>query len=241
MSEEIGLMTPAQRRKHMDLQVIKGEFNLEKMSLEDLAKTYTQVEGRIQLVKGQILLAARKRFSSDLEFGYWVRDNGLDDVTQQVRYGYMRLAEFYSHRDMTGMSPTVCIKIAEFAAMENCRDLAMKAHNHAHGRNMSKQAVVDYIKELKENMYVQKPKIQRFQQSPVIDVTAEYSITSVQEESPPIITKQQLVEVYQEAEDTAQDNEEDVQLILDLLKDKPLKLQEAILKTCELRLMEQLL
>ena len=54
-----------------DLTQINPLF-LSNLSLDDLAKTYVNIQKQSQLLQGMILLEARNKFAGDLEFGKWI-------------------------------------------------------------------------------------------------------------------------------------------------------------------------
>ena len=128
-----------------EIGLISGEINMSKMSLDDLVIAFRKVEVRSDIVKGMVLVEARKRFDSDRDFGQWVKDNDMAEDSQQVRNTYMHVARFFGSRDTSGISVSVC---QEIAAPKN-KDVAEKAYQYALGRGLTKSDVIGYINQLR--------------------------------------------------------------------------------------------
>jgi hypothetical protein len=144
---DVNDMTLNEIQKENELKIITGKEKLDKYSLGELALAYGRIEGVVALAKGRILLAARKKFINDVEFGCWLRDNGIDEFTQQTRYRYMQLAKHFSEREMTGMSMSVCAEIA--MVMNQDREVGNKAYQYALGRGLTKNEILAKIAEFK--------------------------------------------------------------------------------------------
>lgn len=72
---------------------------LSDLSLAQLVDNYAQVDQQSQLLKGLILLEARKRFTSNNDFGKWVESVGtLCSDTRQARTKYMNFASYFKDK-----------------------------------------------------------------------------------------------------------------------------------------------
>jgi hypothetical protein len=143
MSKEL---TYSELKRQNEIKLLQGKENLEKYSLDDLVLAYTSVEGIAAIAKGNVLNAIRKRFSSDIEFGVYLREHGIDEFSQQTRYKYMQLAKHFTNREMTNMSMTVCAEIS--LLMNRDRKLGNEAYQYALGRNLKKEEILEKIREL---------------------------------------------------------------------------------------------
>ena len=112
--------------------------DLKKLSLEDLANQYVEIDRQSHILKGKILLEARSRFSSDKEFGKWISTHSLCVGSQQSRNRLMHLAEFFGDdRDMNGIAITVAYEIS---APVN-REKALAVYDEIRGKNVSVKEV----------------------------------------------------------------------------------------------------
>jgi hypothetical protein len=85
-------------------------------------------------MKGAILVEARKRFVSNLEFSQWVDSmRTLCSDTPQHRTRLMNLARFFENREIIGISLTACYEIS---APINA-DIADKVYQAALNKNLS--------------------------------------------------------------------------------------------------------
>jgi hypothetical protein len=113
---------------------VEGRENLSKLSLEELAARYGDIDQQAQLMKGAILVEARKRFVSNLEFSQWVDSmRTLCSDTPQHRTRLMNLARFFENREIIGISLTACYEIS---APINA-DIADKVYQAALNKNLS--------------------------------------------------------------------------------------------------------
>ncbi len=124
------------------IDYIEGRENLSKLSLEELAVRYgdidqqaqLMIDQQAQLMKGAILVEARKRFVSNLEFSQWVDSmRTLCSDTPQHRTRLMNLARFFENREIIGISLTACYEIS---APINA-DIADKVYQAALNQNLS--------------------------------------------------------------------------------------------------------
>jgi hypothetical protein len=108
--------------------------NLSKLSLDELAGRYQEIDEQAQFLKGTILLEARSRFASNIEFGNWIQSiHALSVDAQQTRTKYMNFARYFKNKDRTGMPLTVCYEIS---APINA-DIADKVYQAALNKNLS--------------------------------------------------------------------------------------------------------
>ena len=133
---------PQSVRENKVINEIESKFidgverdNLTALTLDDLANRFEQIEQQGQLLQGQILLEARRRFKSTNEFGTWIEQTGgaLCSVGRQHRTKLMNLARFFENREIIGISLTACYEIS---APINT-DIADKVYQTALGKNLS--------------------------------------------------------------------------------------------------------
>ena len=74
-------------------------IDLSSLSLDELAAQYIEIDRQSHILKGKILLEARKRFPSNNEFGEWRSLNFNGRVTAQVATHLMNLAAIHLSRD----------------------------------------------------------------------------------------------------------------------------------------------
>ena len=95
-----------------------------------------------------ILLEARSRLNSDIEFEEWVNKytGTLCSTTRQKRTRLMNLARYFGSKDTKGISLTVCYEISSPANV----DVADKVYEYALNRNLSVADIKAKIKEEKK-------------------------------------------------------------------------------------------
>ncbi len=71
-------------------------MDLSTLSLQELVNQYIEVDRQSHILKGQILLEARKRFPSNQEFGIWRSLNFSGRLPQQTANNLMNLAKFFN-------------------------------------------------------------------------------------------------------------------------------------------------
>lgn len=92
--------TPKLKQSSNELKTVDyvegDKENLTILSLEQLAIRYGDIDQQAQLMKGLILVEARTRFPSNIEFSHWVESvQTLCSDTPQYRTCLMNLARFY--------------------------------------------------------------------------------------------------------------------------------------------------
>lgn len=80
-------------------------IDLSVLSLDELARQYVEIDKQSHILKGQILLEARKRFPSNNEFGAWRSLNFNGRVTAQIATHLMNLARFFNEGRPLGNIP----------------------------------------------------------------------------------------------------------------------------------------
>lgn len=86
------------------------------------------------MMKGLILLEARNRFTSNNEFGDWVKSViAICDDGFQVRNRLMNYAKFFQNKDMAGISLSSCYLISSPINA----DIADKVYQAALNQNLS--------------------------------------------------------------------------------------------------------
>ena len=116
--------------------------NLSKLSIEELALQYIEIDRQSHLLKGKILLEARTRFQSDKEFGQWVSTHSLCVGSQQSRNRLMHLASFFDdNRDMTGIAITAAYEISSPANEAK----AAEVYKEVYGKNLSVKKVKELL------------------------------------------------------------------------------------------------
>jgi cellulose biosynthesis protein BcsQ len=127
----------------------KFSSQLKSYSIEQLAKEYLSINKQSQIMKGLILLEAKKRYPSNKDFGKWVDSIiTLSDDSYQQRNLYMNLARFFKNRDMTGISITAAYNISK----PSNKDVAKAVYKKVHHKNFSVEEVDEIIKEEKSKL-----------------------------------------------------------------------------------------
>ena len=85
-------LSKAEDNKHVDFVV-----DLSSLTLDELIAQYIDVDRQYHLLKGQILLEARKRFISNQEFGEW-RSLNFSGLPQQTANNLMNLARYFNEK-----------------------------------------------------------------------------------------------------------------------------------------------
>lgn len=84
---------------------IKNKIDFTTYSLDELADEYLKVDFSSNIIKGRILLAARKQFASDVEYGKWCKTKFGEHLKQQTAFNLYRLAEFFTDERPLGNIP----------------------------------------------------------------------------------------------------------------------------------------
>jgi hypothetical protein len=108
--------------------------SLTNLSVQELADRYVEINNQSQMMKGLILLQARERLPSNIEFGNWVKSvSALCADGHQTLNRYMNFASYFKDKNREGISLTACYEIS---APINA-DIADKVYQTALGKNLS--------------------------------------------------------------------------------------------------------
>ena len=108
--------------------------SLTNLSVQELADRYVEINNQSQMMKGLILLQARERLPSNIEFGNWVKSvSALCADGHQTLNRYMNFASYFKDKNREGISLTACYEIS---APINA-DIADKVYQAALGKNLS--------------------------------------------------------------------------------------------------------
>ena len=87
--------------------------SLTNLSIQELATRYVEINNQSQMMKGLILLQARERLPSNIEFGNWVKSiSALCADGHQTLNRYMNFASYFKDKDREGISLTACYEIS---------------------------------------------------------------------------------------------------------------------------------
>lgn len=104
---------------------------LETLTLDELALSYKDIDKQSQLFKGQILLEARKRFPSNIEFGAWLSVN-FTELNSSNTGKLINLAKFFQDgRTLEGIP----ISAGYLLAAPSNEDIADKVYNQIKDKN----------------------------------------------------------------------------------------------------------
>lgn len=234
-------LTVAELRKQKNLQLVAGEVNFDNMELSDLANAYQRVDGMVSITKGRILLAARRQFFDDVEFGHWLKENELDEFTQQTRWNLMRLAEHFTNRETTNMTPTVCIEIAKLMHMD--KRLGKKAYDHALGKNLTKKQIIEFVDKLKEEHGIKKSRPKRYPEEETVIEVPTYTTDELDrakagtkmlrwDESPKRVFDSSSIEHKESEISNPPQYTDEENMVLELISDKTLEEKQTILLNC---------
>lgn len=120
---------------------------LTNLSKEELAHRYIEINNQSQMMKGLILLQARERMPSNIEFGNWVKSvSALCADGHQTLNRYMHFANYFKDKDSTGISLTACYEISS----PTNGIVADKVYKYALNKNLSVAEIKARIQTEKE-------------------------------------------------------------------------------------------
>lgn len=99
------------------------KINLSGLSLDDLAEQYVDIDRQSHILKGLILLEARKRFSSNNEFGAWRSLKFNERVTGQIATHLMNLSRFFNDERPLGNIPISAGYLMSAPKLEGIADI----------------------------------------------------------------------------------------------------------------------
>ena len=96
-----------------DFSIESFLLSLTNLSIQELATRYVEINSQSQMMKGLILLQARERLPSNIEFGNWVKSiSALCADGHQTLNRYMNFASYFKDKDREGISLTACYEIS---------------------------------------------------------------------------------------------------------------------------------
>lgn len=108
--------------------------SLSSLSVQELADRYVEIDNQSQMMKGLVLLQARERLPSNIEFGNWVKSiSSLCADGHQTLNRYMNFASYFKDKNREGISLTACYEIS--APINS--DVADKVYRAALNKNLS--------------------------------------------------------------------------------------------------------
>ena len=131
----------------LDYHVTRPKFDFSRSTLYGLESAYDLVDQQSHLIKGIILLEAKRRFKSNNEFGDWcksVQSICLD--SQKSRNRFMHLANYFKDKDYDGILLSSCYAISQ----PSNRDVADAVYEQAYRQDLSLEEVEDLIRIQKE-------------------------------------------------------------------------------------------
>jgi len=137
----------ANKAEKTKLKEQSHEINLSGLSLDDLAAQYVDIDRQSHILKGLILLEARKRFSSNNEFGEWrsLKFNGR--VTGQMATHLMNLSRFFNDKRPLGNIPISAGYIMAAPKLEDVAERVYERVSEIHKPSLN--TVKEIIFELK--------------------------------------------------------------------------------------------
>jgi hypothetical protein len=123
-------------------------IDLSSLTLDDLVSQYIEIDRQSHILKGRILLEARKRFPGNKEFGEWRSLNFSGRLPQQTANNLMSLARFFdeSNRPL-GKIP---VSVGYMISAPKYEDIAEQVYERVLALdNPSLIAVKEVIREIK--------------------------------------------------------------------------------------------
>ena len=131
---------------------------LEKLTLDELAVRYKEIDRKSQIFKGQILLEARRRFPSNIGFGEW-RSVNFTELSSSNTGKLINLARFFQgERTLEGIP----VSAGYLLAAPNNEDIADKVYNQIKDKNLKFNEIKKIIAQYKytiSNENIRKDKI----------------------------------------------------------------------------------
>lgn len=113
---------------------------LKNFTLDDLVIRYKEIEQQSQIFKGQILLEARERFQSNIEFGEWLSVN-FTELNSSNTGKLINLAKFFQgERSLNGIP----VSAGYLVSAPSNKDIAIKVYDDIKGKKFR----LDEIKEI---------------------------------------------------------------------------------------------
>jgi len=139
---------------------------LKDLTLDDLAIRYKEIEQQSQLFKGQILLEARERFQSNIEFGDWLSVN-FTELNSSNTGKIINLAKFFQgERTLNGIP----VSAGYLLSAPSNKDIAIKVYDDIKGKKLRIDEIKAIIASYKNKTIVHGDKTNVFEKEVSKDV-----------------------------------------------------------------------
>ncbi len=143
-----------------DSMALKG------LTLDDLVIRYKEIEQQSQLFKGQILLEARERFQSNIEFGEWLSVN-FTELNSSNTGKLINLAKFFQEgRSLDGIP----VSVGYLLSAPSNKDIAIKVYNDIKEKKFKLDEIKDIIARYKNKTIAHKGNTNVFEREVSKDV-----------------------------------------------------------------------
>lgn len=119
--------------------------SLKKLSLDELVLRYKEIDQQSQLFKGHILLEARRRFKSNIEFGKWLSVN-FTELNSSNTGKLINLAKFFQgDKNLDGIP----VSAGYLLSSPNNKDIAEKVYNDIKQKQLKLNEIKKIINQYK--------------------------------------------------------------------------------------------
>jgi hypothetical protein len=153
-------------------------MDLSSLSLDDLASQYIEIDRQSHILKGRILLEARRRFPSNQEFGEWRSLNFSGRLPQQTANNLMSLARFFD--DFQRPLGNIPVSAGYLISAPKYEDIAEQIYEQAVA--MEKPSLLDVKKIIQE--------IKPVEIEPTTANSIEYIVSQISQ-----LTKEDLIQL----------------------------------------------
>jgi hypothetical protein len=120
---------------------------LKNLSLDELVQRYKDIDQQSQLFKGQILLEARERFQSNIEFGKWLSVN-FTELNSSNTGKLINLARFFQgERTLDGIP----VSAGYLLAAPSNKDFADKVYTKIKDKNLKLDEIKMVLEQYKKS------------------------------------------------------------------------------------------
>jgi len=127
-------------------------MELKDLTLDDLALRYKEIEQQSQIFKGQILLEARERFQSNIEFGEWLSVN-FTELNSSNTGKLINLAKFFQgERSLNGIP----VSAGYLLSAPSNKGIAAKVYDDIKGKKFKLDEIKEIIASYKNKTIVHK-------------------------------------------------------------------------------------
>ncbi|TXL06046.1 hypothetical protein BMR08_15700 [Methylococcaceae bacterium CS2] len=121
---------------------------LKDLTLDELASRYHDIDHQSQLFKGQILLEARNRFQSNIDFGKWLSVN-FTELNSSNTGKLINLAKFFNEgRSLDGIP----VSAGYLLAAPGNKDIAPKIYDDIKEKDLKLEEIKEIINGYKSNL-----------------------------------------------------------------------------------------